>query len=569
MKLWRRLSVCLIVCLTTLNNYAQVAVINGRVINRTTGRSLPYVNVWLSGHTLGTSTNIDGIFELRLPVQLIDSTKKISLSCIGYETRELLLSSVRNRQNLIVELNPSTTKLAEIVVHSDKYKKKLENQARKIVLKAISRIPRNYPSDNFTLHTFYRHYCAENDTYVRLIESAIDVNNIRGNMGFVEIPKEKLAFGLRQLRRSFDFKENARIYHPPISLNFLLCNDITSFRYHNPIMEGLGNYTLSISDTTRLGNDEVYVIDFDKTHFDGLVDDIHYAGQLFILKKNYAIVRADVFESKGKYNLSDSVYTYNQRIVLYREVNSKYYLDRLSSDLSVHQYLLDHERNIVDSLIHTSHIELISNDITIEPTGQFQNTELDRSGLLDIKYDSTFWNSYTVLKATELEQKIINDLSQKVSLDRQYEAFNKIENGGISVLQSNEFSALIEKYRGVPLYVILWLDPSRMNILELEPTPYFKRKIRKDKIKLLFVGLDDDHENWLNQRQFYGLNNGFNMHERLNYGFDEEILKEYLNNSFPYYVFINKDGRPENLDLPLPSYDRIRQYIKPHLKKRK
>ena len=92
-----------------------------------------------------------------------------------------------------------------MVVSADKPKKKELNQARRLVKRALRRIPKNYSDEAIRLPAFYRHYCAENDNYVRLIEAALDITRSGKDPYKAYIPQENLGFEISQLRRSFDY----------------------------------------------------------------------------------------------------------------------------------------------------------------------------------------------------------------------------------------------------------------------------------------------------------------------------------------------------------------------------
>lgn len=555
-----------IVGLHCLSLRAQIIVLNGSVHEQGTNAPVPFANVWVTGYAYGTSTNADGHFEIRLNRNLFGTDHTLSFSCIGYKSKEIPLKSPGGTLN--VTLQSLTTELPELVVYSQKVRKKRAAQARRLVHRAMTRIPKNYARQDYLLNTFYRHYCSENDNYVRLIESAMDIQGNKNSLDFVTLPEDKLSFKLLQLRRSFDFKEGARIYHPPISLNFLIANDFTSFDYHNPLITDLRRYNFTLKDTTNLGNQKVLHVEFEEA--DPAIDEvITYSGDLFIMQKNLAFIRAEITEEKDKIVGLDSIHTRNSKVIGYRQYQKKYYLDRVSSDVSVHHFSFDSLRNVVDSLKHDSHIELIANNILTGNFKHFKGKEPKKADLQRIKYDSTFWNSYTVLKATTLETKIIDDLSKKVSLDQQFEAFNTIESGGISVLESMQFKNIISGYKGTPLYIILWQDPAYLNFVELEPPGFFKRKIRKGKIKMILVGLNENRQDWMDARKYFGLNKSYVDHERLSVGYDDQVVKEYFNDIFPYFICVDRLGNMTADLPPMPQNPELKLFLKPLLKKSK
>lgn len=90
-------------------NQNQSEQISGTVIDSQTGTTLPGVNIVVQGTTTGTSTNVDGEFQLTVP-SLSDT---LIISFIGYQT---LTEPLAGRVQLNVELMPRALVGDEIVV---------------------------------------------------------------------------------------------------------------------------------------------------------------------------------------------------------------------------------------------------------------------------------------------------------------------------------------------------------------------------------------------------------------------------------------------------------------------
>ncbi len=541
---------------------AQIHTVTGVVKDQPSGSPLSYVNIWITGTPLGTSSNADGAFEIKIPASLAYNDNTLSFSSIGYVTQRFPLASLIQTPNITVRLEPAVTNLSELVIITARARKKNANRARKLVQQALNKVPKNYPKKPYRLNTFYRHYCSENNNYVRLIEAAVDVYSPKNEFDKREIPDERLSFGINQLRRSFDFTENAKIFHPAISLNFLWTNDFTDFAYHNPLSGPLLQYQFQVIDTSNLGNEKVYVVNFEDNRPIGHRPQTWYQGRLYILKKDLAFIKAEIEELKQKSGARDSVYSVIRKTVTFKNFKNKYFIDRLTSDVNVFHATVDSNRVVLDTLRHKSHIEMISNNIITDHPEEFSGKEPGKIDLRKILYDSTFWDQYTVLKATELESKIIQDLSEKISLQQQFAAFNTVEGGGISILESEHFRKLLTEHSGKPLYVVLWSNWGHLNYLELEPISYFKRMLKKDKVKLLLVAIEENESDWMNNRKFYGLDNPMFSHERITLGFDSEIAQSYLNNVFPYFVSVTREGEILSQEPPLPNAEDIKPYIK-------
>lgn len=89
--------------------FAQITYM-GKVLDRTTGETLPGVSVFVPGTTVGTATDRTGAFRLVLG----SKPSKISFSSIGYRTYTLLAEAFR--AELLVELEPSYIDLSPLVI---------------------------------------------------------------------------------------------------------------------------------------------------------------------------------------------------------------------------------------------------------------------------------------------------------------------------------------------------------------------------------------------------------------------------------------------------------------------
>ena len=105
----------LLITFALISNYS-FSQLRSVVIEKETKEAIPYVNIWIEGENIGTTSNQQGEFEIN-----IDSSAIIVFSAIGFETRRIQSDSITKE----VELKTSTTKLAEVVVTASKENLKL------------------------------------------------------------------------------------------------------------------------------------------------------------------------------------------------------------------------------------------------------------------------------------------------------------------------------------------------------------------------------------------------------------------------------------------------------------
>ena len=92
------------------------AQIKGVVKDSLSGEPIPYVNIWVENETIGTTSEIDGSFQLASP-----SDKNIVFAILGYKKKTL-----KANQTEIVLLKPTVFDLKEMVIVNKKESKQVE-----------------------------------------------------------------------------------------------------------------------------------------------------------------------------------------------------------------------------------------------------------------------------------------------------------------------------------------------------------------------------------------------------------------------------------------------------------
>jgi hypothetical protein len=531
----------------------EVFTLRGQVLDASDDKPIPFVNIILNGYYYGTSSNLEGRFELKIRKDQVDKNNFIQISCIGYENQRIRLGELNFAQFQHIQLNKATNSLTDFVVKGNRLRRKEQNQSKTLLMDAIDRIPSNRAKRHYEANTFYRHYCKEDTSYVRLIEAAMSLYQDKNSQIFRQIPEHKMDFQVAQLRRSFDFTAFAKLEHPPISLNFLLSNDLMNYEFRNPIRKALDLYELAITDTTEFNNEPVAIIHFNMKK--KASNRIHYEGDLYINLRDLAFVRADVRQSRYHSTPYDSVRSIVDKKIFYQKIGNRYYPSRAISDVDAKHF---NRLNPQESTSHHSHVELMVNEIKLKgsPDG-FMDEEPGIDELNAIAYDSAFWNSYTVLQSTPLEDEIIQDLSARISLDQQFVAYNELRKGLAGIIESEDFSGIMDSSEAQYRYVVFWAGWAAPNYYELIPSSAAKRMVKKGLISIELISLDKT-EDWLQNRTIHGLEQPLFRHSQIDFGIDEDIVKKFYQDQLPRILLINQydqviDERPallsdENFD---------------------
>ena len=116
----------------------------------------------------GTHADFNGNFEIPLRYK---KTGIIRISSIGYKTKEIKLSELKEKITNIIYLTTSNNSLNEVVIKTSRKNKK-QLLAKQIVRKAIENILDNYPTDAHSYIGYYRDYQQPvGDSYQKTIKS--------------------------------------------------------------------------------------------------------------------------------------------------------------------------------------------------------------------------------------------------------------------------------------------------------------------------------------------------------------------------------------------------------------
>ncbi|MFA6812372.1 MAG: carboxypeptidase-like regulatory domain-containing protein, partial [Bacteroidaceae bacterium] len=129
--------------------------ISGVVKDKQNRNSLENVNISVPGSNIGTVTNADGEFILKIKDGA--RAKSVEFSHIGYFNNNFQLKG-NHLSNLKIQMSPSANMLHEVVV--------MPEDPRLIVEAAIRKIPMNYSGQNCLLTGFYREMTQKGRHYI-------------------------------------------------------------------------------------------------------------------------------------------------------------------------------------------------------------------------------------------------------------------------------------------------------------------------------------------------------------------------------------------------------------------
>ncbi len=462
--------------------------IEGRVVDRETGKPVSFASVGAVGTAKGTSTNAEGEFSLT-----VSTPFTLRITCVGYESAQ-----VQSQQEAEeIRLKPVATQLREVVVTSKPV------NPQKVLRKAFASVNQNYGTAAALQKFFYRHYCLDGNTYGRLIEAFVDVWRQNGYKPFRSEAGQREELRISQLRRSLDQTAVAQ-GHEPIAVAGTLLADIVAYQAteRSPQLNfytGLSNlrvdfedYTFSFEGITSYDGDHVYEITYQYKK-DTLPGPKWpgATGTLYITTDTYTIVKSEEVRFKNHDTVRTSVF--------YHKYNNRYYPYHLVRDGGTYAS---------GKRVHWFHIDMTSVEISEDPALQFKGTLPNKEEMLKIPYDSAYWNQQGILKATPLETQIIQDLGGGKSLSQQFLLYQQYEyntrNGGENGKQKLDW--ILNFYKNQkPVVLCYWQsDQQGKFLIDLELFKRLNSKYRNQAV-FVMVSMDENPERWEEMVRTYHL----------------------------------------------------------------
>src|ERR1035437_2381163 len=122
-----------------------VTIIKGKLIAEDTKKSVVFAHVYLANSNIGTISNGDGEFILKVRKSQQSSTIKVS--SMGYKTLSYNLSELKSTDNTITMV-PEIINLQEVIVRT--------NDPLSLIRGAVANISENYGNAPYLCTAFYR-----------------------------------------------------------------------------------------------------------------------------------------------------------------------------------------------------------------------------------------------------------------------------------------------------------------------------------------------------------------------------------------------------------------------------
>ncbi|MBK5720895.1 carboxypeptidase-like regulatory domain-containing protein [Dysgonomonas sp. Marseille-P4677] len=389
------------------NMSASYITISGVVKDKKSNKKLEYVTITVPGTNIGTITNTDGEFSIKVKSDF--NAKALEISHIGYFNTKYPIKE--EEHDVTIYLIPHVSQLKDVIVQAV--------DARNLVEQAIGKIGDNNSTKANMLTGFYRETVKKRRNYINISEAILEIYKTSYTDG-ISGDRVQVFKGRRLLSPKASDTLIVKLQGGPNLSAFL---DVVK----NPELildvKTLSDYKFELEESAMLNERPHYVISF--TPQVVYPYPLHY-GRLYIDKQSLAFSRAEFNLSMDDRNKATQAILrkkpFNLRfkpeevsfLVTYKLQDGKSYLNYVWSEV---KFKCDWKRRLF-STGYTIVSEMVVTDRKDENVIKIPNKEAFKENyVLSDKvgnfYDPHFWEDYNIIEPTESLENAVNKLKKQ------------------------------------------------------------------------------------------------------------------------------------------------------------
>ncbi len=382
--------------------------IRGHIFDNENKSAIPYATIGIPEQNIGTVTNTEGYFTLKVPSTFTGTS--LSVSHMGYMSQRIPVQLIKE-QKVDIYLERRIISIQEVIIrYTDPYV---------ILQNAMERRDHNYSREPVYMTSFYREGVEKNKRYISYSEAVIKI--YKSSYALSEHSDQVKLLKSRKIENS-NPRDTVYLKLKAGVLTALLLDvvkNVPGFLDLTPPSP----YTYSYSNLVSYHARDAYAITFVQRED---VKDALYTGTLYIDKENYAILGAD-FEINPDFidkAADDLVLKKSRKLIVrlekinysitYTPFNGRYYLNHARCDIQLKTRLRRH----FSSDNFNTFLELATCNIDTVNVSKFPRQEVLKPNIVfsDANYinDETFWGDYNVIapeaKLSEALSKIIGNI---------------------------------------------------------------------------------------------------------------------------------------------------------------
>lgn len=393
-----------------VKNYSEYS---GIVVDANTQQPLEAISLMIQNTNIGTITNTEGEFLLKVPE--VDINSMVTISSMGYATKNRKLATLKEDGNRIMLL-PKITNLAAVNLLAFKHPEDL-------VRAIFDRKGENNPLEAESMTAFYRETIKRRNRNVSLTEAVVNLykqpyNNERRDI-----------VTLNKARKSTDYRRldtvAFKLQGGPFTTLYL---DIMKYPEYIFTPSSIADYSYKFEAPSTVNGKPVYVVSFvqDETILEPL-----YMGTLFVDAESIALIKAEyslnlenkydaesLFVKKKPRNIRVSPTIAEYRID-YRERDGKWHYGYGSAELT---FRVSQKGKLFNS-VYSLTSEMAVTDWQKNTSG-FMGQPSDRIRPSVVMTDEVsgfadpdFWGAYNVIEPEKSIETAIDKIRRKLKKD--------------------------------------------------------------------------------------------------------------------------------------------------------
>lgn len=389
-------------------DYNDYVVISGIIKDKQSRKKLDCVNISVPGTNIGTVTNADGRFSLK--VKEADLPEMLEISHIGYADNSYSLAQQRLTDQ-VIWMTPYANLLDEVIIHP--------NNPVSIVTEAIKKIPVNYSQRPTMLTGFYREIIQKGRRYVNISEAVVDIYKTRYDEP-VDKDRVQISKGRKLLsQKSRDTLAVKLEGGPTISLYMDIVKNLDFLMN----LDNLSDYSFKMEESANIGNREQYVISFEPRV---ILPYALYYGKLYIDKGKLSFTRAEVnLSMKDKQKATRAILHKKPLglrfkpielscVITYKDRGNVTYLNYINSNI---HFKCDWKRKLF-STNYTVLTEMVvtdsrDSDVAVIPyKNSFKRNQIFSDKVSDFTNEN-FWENYNIIEPTESLEHAVSKLKKQ------------------------------------------------------------------------------------------------------------------------------------------------------------
>ena len=367
--------------------------LSGKLIDRKKEYPLPYATISVWNKPIGTISNDDGEFLLKLHPKYIEDT--LIISSMGYAPQFIPASHLLDED--IIFLNPVSIRIREVKVTAI--------TPERLLQKVRENINNNYSSYTWLMEAFYRETVKQDGEYINVSEAVIEILKAQYNSARMDLTR------IIKGRQSPDVQPfkwlNFKLQGGPFTISQL---DVVKTMETFISKEHEHNYRYNISKVLWFHEHPVYVLEFEPVPYK---DFTGFVGEMYVHRETFAIVHARFgFNRSGLKKATPIMVkrtppgvnarpSYVEYQVTYQKSQGKWHLATARADI---KFKVRNRRDRLNSEFHSISDLLITN---IHSTELKKFNRDESFSVRDVfvemidNYDPYFWENYNIIKPDE------------------------------------------------------------------------------------------------------------------------------------------------------------------------